>query len=145
MPSLDVAGPNIVRIGLLALTAIFWLSMIVSLGLWVFRDSRARGSDQPLVWAFASVFTPVGLPYYFYRRYRQAGLGTRKGTTRSDRPLAVWASASVGAFLISAFLSPPDPFSQILYTLISFSILLPGAYLIVCRGGYRRFRELLSV
>jgi len=132
------------RIGLLALTAIFWFSMIVSLGLWVFRDSRARGSDQPLVWAFASVFTPVGLPYYFYRRYRQAGLGTRKVTTRADRRLAVWASASVSAFLMSALLSPPDPLSQILYTLISFSILLPSVYLFVYRGGYQRFQELIS-
>ncbi|MFC7071689.1 hypothetical protein ACFQJ7_09590 [Halovenus rubra] len=116
--------------------------MVLSLGLWVIRDARARGSKQPYTWALVSVFTPVGLPYYLYKRYRNAGLKKRETTTRLDRVLATWASASFGAFLLAAILTPPGPFSQIRVMLIVF---LPGMYLLVYRRKYRMLQQSIQI
>jgi hypothetical protein len=129
---------------LLVLVLLYWLTMVGSLGAWVTRDARARGSDQPVSWALASVFTPIGLPYYLYRRYRRAGFGERESPPTRDRILATWASATLGAFLAGAIFSPPDPLSQIRYTLGGFLVLLPSSYLLVYRGGYRRIRDWLG-
>jgi len=138
MSVLGVSGGTVWVFSLVAASAVFWLSILLSIGLWVARDARARGSDQPLVWGLAAALTPFGLPYYLYRRYRRAGLGSRAGTPRADRFLGTWASASGAAFLASALLAPPDPFAQLLYALGAFGLLLPAAYLLVYRGGYRR-------
>lgn len=132
-----VGGVEIIRAGVV----LYYVLMVVSLGLWVTRDARARGSKQPLTWGFASVFTPIGLPYYLYKRYRNAGLDERETTTRVDRVLAMWASASLAAFLLGVILSPPDPFSQIRVTLIVFLVFLPGAYLLIYRGKYRMLQQ----
>lgn len=119
----------------------FYSSMILSVGLWVIRDARARESDQPITWAVALVFTPIGLPYYLYRRYRRAGLSERQTPpTKRDRLLTAWASASLGSFLLSALLAPPDPVSQILFILVGLGILLPVVYLLIYRGKHQTIR-----
>lgn len=120
----------------MSVMALYLLSMAVSL--WIIRDAKDRGSNIPYLWAFASILTPIGLPYYLYKRYRQAGLGERETITKFDRFLATWASASVGAFLVSAFLGPPDPYSQIQILLGVFVVFLVSAYFLFYRGKYRR-------
>ncbi|SDJ30272.1 hypothetical protein SAMN05216226_10242 [Halovenus aranensis] len=124
---------------------LYYVLMVFSLGLWVIRDARTRGSKQPYTWALVSVFTPIGLPYYLYKRYRNVGLEKRETTRRVDRVLATWASASLGAFLLAAVLTPPDPFSQIRVMLIVFLVFLPGAYLLVYRGKYRMLQQSIQI
>lgn len=117
---------------------LLWASMVLSLGLWVARDARARGSDWPILWALSSVFTPVGLPYYLFRRFRRNGLDERATPpTRLDRLLATWAVATLLASFGGSLLSPPDPVSQLLYTVGCLLATLPFAYLLLYRGGYR--------
>lgn len=121
-----------------AVFALFWASMALSLDLWVFRGAGARGSSRPALWALASVFTPVGLPYYLFRRFRRGGFGDReRPPTGRDRLLATWAAASLVAFGVGSVASPPDPFSQLLYTLGALCATLPLAYLLLYRGGRR--------
>ncbi|WP_379699556.1 hypothetical protein [Halopelagius fulvigenes] len=64
------------------------------------------------------MFTPVGIPYYLFRRFRRGGFGDReRPPTGRDRLLAAWAAASLVAFGVGSVVSPPDPFSQLLCTL----------------------------
>lgn len=122
--------------------AAFWVSMTLSLAAWVARDAQARGSSQPTTWALAAVFTPVGLPYYLYKRYRHPGLDRRYDPpTRRERAVATWASANLGALLGIGLFSPPDPYTQILLLPFVFVSLLPLAYLLMYRGTYRSLRE----
>jgi len=129
----------------MSVMALYLLSMAVSLSLWVIRDAKDRGSNIPYLWAFASILTPIGLPYYLYKRYRQAGLGERETVTKFDRLLATWASASVGAFLVSAFLGPPDPYSQIQILFGVFVVFLVSAYFLFYRGKYGKIQQLVKV
>jgi hypothetical protein len=138
MPTIGPLGSSDLVIVASAVFAVFWLSTALSVGLWVARDARARGSDQPVVWALASVFTPFGLAYYLYRRYRRAGIGRRSSPpTTHERVLATWASASLASFLGSSVLAPPDPFTQILVAIALLGPLLPLTYVLVFRGAYR--------
>ncbi|MFC7202413.1 hypothetical protein ACFQJC_02725 [Haloferax namakaokahaiae] len=118
----------------------FQASILISLGWWVARDASARGFDHTLLLGTVSALTPIGLPYYLYMRYRTADQTRQRPASKTDRLLSTWASAGVAAFLTSAVLAPPDPFSQLFYELAGLAILLPCAYFLVYRGGYRRIR-----
>jgi hypothetical protein len=126
---------------------VFLLSIMLSIGLWVFRDARARGSDQPFLWAMVSVFffPPLGPLYYLYRRYRRAGFDDRtEPPTKSDRFLAMWANASFIAYVGAPIFSPIGV-TALIYTYIWLGVLLPVMYLLVYRGGYRTVVDRISV
>lgn len=128
--------------------AVFGLSIMLSIGLWVFRDARARGSDQPFLWGIFSVllFPPLGPLYYLYRRYRRASMSRRaEPPTKYDRFLAMWANAGTIAYLGGVSLSPPDIFAPIIYTYILLVVLLPIMYLLVYLGGYRSVLQWVGV
>jgi len=91
------------------------------------------------------VFTPLGLPYYLYKRYRHPKLDHRyEPPTQRERVGATWASASLGALLLIGLFAPPDPFTQILLLPLVFVSLLPVAYLVVYREAYRSFHERIA-
>lgn len=115
------------------------LSMFLSVGVWVFRDARAHGNDQPSLWAIYSVVLyPFALLYYLYKHYRRASLDRRaEPPTKSDRFLAMWANASNIAFLGGFLLGKTDIGVVTIYTYILLGVLLPVMYLLVYRGGYR--------
>lgn len=119
--------------------AAFMLSIALSIGLWVFRDARARGSDQPVMWALVSGgFIPFGLCYYFYSRYRRKGLSQRgESPTTYDRLLAMWASAGFTVFAGQSVVLPPDIYLSIIGTYGLLVVLLPVMYLLVYCGTYR--------
>lgn len=124
---------------LAAITLVFFLAVQVSLLAWVYRDARARGTDRP--WHWTTLATPplgvVGLPWYLYRRHGH--LPDRiEPPARLDRLLATVVSAGLVAILLGPVLSPPDPFSQIVWLSVGFVALLPPAYVLVYRGAYRR-------
>ncbi len=128
--------------------AVFGLSILLSIGLCVFRDARARGNDHPFQWAIISVilFPPIGPLYYLYKRYRKVNLGTRaEAPTEYDRFLSMWISTGTIAYLGGQFLSPIDPLAPIVYTYILLVVLLPIMYFLVYRGGYRTVLERLII
>jgi sec-independent protein translocase protein TatC len=141
-------GLDVLLTALIGSYAVFGLSILLSIGLWVFRDARARESDQPFLWAIFSVllFPPLGPLYYLYRRSRRAGIGCRsEPPTNYDRFLAMWVIAGNIAYFGGAFSSPPDVFVTIIYTYIFLGVLLPVMYLLVYRGGYRTVLDQVSV
>lgn len=128
--------------------AVFLLSVSLSIGLWVFRDARARRSDQPFQWAMVSVFLfpPLGPLYYLYKRYRRSGFDDRiEPPTKYDRFLAMWANASFIAYIGGPTFSSIDIGTSIIYTYIWLGVLLPIMYLLVYRGGYRTVVDRISV
>ncbi|MFD1586189.1 hypothetical protein ACFR9U_04290 [Halorientalis brevis] len=128
-----VSPPAVLALVLPIALGALWLSMAVSLASWVAADAAARGSAQPRTWAVAAVFTPIGLPYYLYKR-RQLSPRSRPPTHR-ERWAATWASAGVVSFLIGALVSPPDPSTQILTWTGLFPICLLLAYLTIVHNG----------
>jgi hypothetical protein len=118
---------------LAALSVLVWATTVGSIGLWTYRDARARESGSPVLWAIGVVFALLILPYDLYRR------GTRTHPPEQlDHGLMTLASAGVGAFIVGAALAPPDPVTQLYYLPAAFAGLLPVAYPIVHRGGYLR-------
>ncbi|ESP88880.1 DUF7534 family protein [Candidatus Halobonum tyrrellensis] len=110
---------------------------------WVSRDAAARGSSSPSLWgAFTAVSGVVGLYYllvYAPRNERSVP------PSRGERAAATVVVADVGAMLVGALLAPPDPFTQLVWWLPSVVLLLPVAYPLVYRQGYRRLPVVGSV
>lgn len=124
---------------LLALAlGVLWVSLAASLIAWVYRDASARGSDSPAGWALAVFGLPIPfLPWYLYRRHTSLSARTRPATT-VDRLLGTWVTASLASFVVGTVVSPPDPFSQIIYWGVALLVTLPIAYVLVYQGGYDR-------
>lgn len=86
-----------------------------------------------LALGFVGVFMStqlIALVYPWYRRARS------EPPSRWTRLATLWTRAGLLAFLSGAFLSPPDPFSQIRYLALAFPVCL----LVVV--GYRRLSPL---
>lgn len=102
---------------------------------WVSQDAAARGSSAPTLWGAAAVLSGVvGLYYVFVYR---AGRERSVPPTRGERVAATAVVADVGAMLVAATLAPPDPYTQATWWVGTFVLLLPVAYLLVYRRGYR--------
>lgn len=112
------------------------LTATVSVLYWVSQDAAARGSSFPAVWAVAALVVPLALPYYLaaYRPSTERSVPP----TRGERAAATLAAASLSASLVGAFLAPPDPFTQGIWAFGTLLPLLPAAYVLVYRRGYRR-------
>jgi len=117
--------------------ALVWATTVGSIGLWTYRDARARESGSPVLWEVGLVFALVLFPLYFYLRRPERNTPP----ARLDRGLATLASSGVSAFLVGAVFSPPDPITQASYLTVCYAVLLPLAFLLVYRGGSRRFDQ----
>lgn len=126
--------------------AIFFSSIILT-GVWIFRDARARGSDQPLLWATNSVVLhPFAPLYYLYRRHRGAGLNRRsKSPTKYDRFLSMWVTAAYLAHLGGLILSQPDIGVAVVNTYLYLVVLLPVMYLLIYREIFWTVLERISL
>lgn len=115
--------------------AIFFSSIILT-GVWIFRDARARGSDQPLLWATNSMVLYPFVPlYYLYRRHRGAGLSRRsKSPPKYDQLLAMWVNAASLAHFGGLILSQPDVGVAVVTTYLFLVVLLPVMYILIYRG-----------
>jgi len=124
---------------LFAVNAALWLSTTAALCWWLYRDASARGSRTPTGWALSGAFVPLVLPYYLYKRRRGPVLSQReRSVDRLDRRLGTVVTAGLGAFLVGLIVTPPDPVLQFVVFPLLFLTLLPVAYVLVYRGGYRR-------
>lgn len=116
-----------------------YLVGLLAIGYWVYRDARERGSDGPSSWALAAALVPLMLAVYVAYRSR---IGER--SHRSDRPERAAGSYVVGflfAFVSGAMLSPPDPFSQLLWFVGALPVGLIVGYLLVWQNGWRKLRS----
>lgn len=127
----SAVGGETLWLGATWLLGLFAVGAGAALVAWVYRDATARGSDSPIGWAVAVLILPIPfLPWYLYHRSRS--LEDRSGaTSTTDRLLATWGLATVGAFVIGAVVSPPDPATQILYTPLVLIATLPLVYFVV--------------
>lgn len=123
---------------LLAYAALFAMAAVTLLAVpaWVSRDAAARGSSAPTLWGWAAVLGGVvGLYYLFvYAPRRERSTPPAAG----ERAAAATVVADVAAMLVGATLAPPDPYTQAVWWLGAFLLLLPVSYLLVYRRGYRR-------
>jgi hypothetical protein len=126
---------------------VLFFTLPVLTGLWVFRDSRARGSDQPFFWGIGSALLSPFFPlYYLYRRYRRAGLGCRaESPTKYDRLLAMWVNASFIALIVGLRSGGIEPGLVVTHTYVLLGVLLPIMYLLVYRGEYRTVLDRVRV
>lgn len=120
-----------------------WLGLVASLGLWVYRDARARGSDSPVGWAISVGFLVIPmLPWYLYRR---RSLDGRHGADSTfDRLLRTWVTAGLTTFVVGSVVAPPDPFAHLIYWSAMLPVTLPLAYVFVSMGGFEWIRRWLG-
>lgn len=102
----------------------------VLLGVWVYRDAAAREGDIPLAWAVASVLTPIGLPYYLYRRYRTDVFAEREPVPTVDRLLQIAVTSSIIGFVLMSYFSPPDPTVAFRTYAVAVGIFLPLSFVL---------------
>ncbi|MFC4358980.1 hypothetical protein ACFO0N_13605 [Halobium salinum] len=110
---------------------------------WVYLDARAHGrsSRSAVAWAVVALFGPMTLVYLLLVRPRA---GPREyPPTRRERGTLAFALASVGAMVLGATLSPPDPLTQVLYLTAFLLVTLPVAALAVSGTVRRRLGEAL--
>lgn len=127
-----------VLVGVLTLIAVIQMWRVIS------RDAQKRGlpEGEAKNWAFGVVFlAPLVAPVYLVRVVRSQ----RRETPLSTRDRwVVWLFCSLAvSFVVSAALTPPDPFSQLLALSAVFSLSALGAYLLLFRKP-RLLHEQLS-
>ena len=114
---------------------------IVSLSYWIRLDATARGSSSPLFWAvLVPIFWPAILYYLLVFRPSNE---RRYPPTRWQGFAWMFAVCCFGTNALVPILSPPDPFTQVLYTPVIFVILLLLTYLLVYRRRYGRLPEVV--
>ena len=112
--------------------------LILAVGYWVYRDAALRGSTYPLGWAIASVvgFQVVPVIYLLLRER----IGPRsEPPSRFDRTLNATVVGIVVVFVIGAFVTPPDPFTQVAFATPAILVVIPAAY------AYASYREQRAV
>lgn len=116
---------------------------VLSFAGWVYLDARAHGRTgaDAGFWAVAALFGPMALVYLLLVRPRA---GPREHPpTRRERVALVVALATVGASVLGATLSPPDPLTQLLFLPAFLLVTLPVATLSVSEGVRRRLRAVV--
>ncbi len=130
-PGAGVLSATTALFGVLILVTVIWMSRVVS------RDARERGIPERAAtwWALGvSYLAPFVAPVYLVRvvrsRRRETPLSTR------DR-WVVWLFCSlIVSFIISATLTPPDSFSQVLALLAVFPLAALVAYVLLFRNPH---------
>ncbi|WP_049893527.1 DUF7534 family protein [Halogranum rubrum] len=123
-----------------ALGLVLLAGLFVAIFYVVVTDAHARGLSYPiaLVLAVLAAILPMGILAYFVLSDH---LGPRQ-TAQMRRERAAWTIvlASVVAFVLSATLSPPDPFTQLSEYPLFLLATLPFAYLVVFKNPLSRLK-----
>ncbi|WP_435196811.1 hypothetical protein [Natronomonas sp. EA1] len=110
------------------------MAAFAALAVWVYDDARHRGSDSPLLWAFAGVFSPLLVVYLLL-----VAVGHFQPRSappeRRERLAGTLGFGVTAGFVLASVLSPPDPASQVLWLALSLTVTLPVAYLLTGRVG----------
>ena len=112
---------------------VVFMATTLALGYVTLLDARARGVGSPMLWALlCASFAPAAMWYWV----RRGNYGTRTmPPTEREQQGRILVLGVGGALLVSALITPPDPLSQIYYTLGLVVLGLPLAYFYIERRG----------
>ncbi|WP_408956696.1 hypothetical protein [Natrinema sp. 74] len=128
MPLTEYAPPAFV-IGFFMI----YLSTILLSFYWVFLDAKKQGKQwtKALLWGIVvGLFLPMGLLYLYLRK--DSGY-TPSPILRTEQLIKVFIIGGVIALCVGGIIAPPDPLTQVRYTVIAFPLCLVIGYLIIQR------------
>jgi len=118
----------------LMLTVIIYIGSLIALGYWT--RAEARGRNGSLFWTFIFLSTGFGLVYYVWVRYVQNDWESRmEPVDRRERMVTAYSLAVLLSFVTGAFVTPPDPMTQVLALSPLFAVSFVVSYLFVTRGS----------
>lgn len=119
---------------LVVLLVVFWGALIGSLAFLIYSDAAQRGSPRPVVHGvFGGLFLAYTLAYLVMR----TNIGDRSTpVTRGERIAGTVWIAGFGSVITGAVLSPPDPFTMIVYTFAGAPAWLLVGYVAMGRDGW---------
>jgi len=129
-------GPSLVGSPLLgaalALTVLILVGNLVALGYWAHVEATAR--DGSTLSTFLLLASGYGLVYYVWVRYVRDNWESRsRPADRCERVVTAYSIAVLLAFVVGAFITPPDPFVQVRTFPVLFVGLFVLSFLLVMR------------
>ncbi|SEP69478.1 DUF7534 family protein [Natrinema salaciae] len=127
------------EVGPWAILGLSWVLVVLASGLClcyaIRADAAARGSSAFGwgVWLF--LLLPIAIPAYAVYRTRLPA--RREPAGPLERVLGAVGIGGMTAVIGSALVSPPDPFTQALYTMPLLIVAVPAAYLVCYEPGWR--------
>ncbi|WP_049888107.1 MULTISPECIES: hypothetical protein [unclassified Natrinema] len=100
---------------------------------WVYSDAKKQGheSKKALLWGIVvGLFLPIGLLYLYLR---DSNKSTSLPISRTEQLIKVVVLAGVTAVFIGGIIAPPDPLTQVRYTVLAFPVCMVIGYLIIQR------------
>lgn len=131
MSGVGPVGTDVLRLAAVLIVALALVSMV---GLWrvISRDAQERGISEgtATVWAFGAIsLFPLVAPLYLLFVVRPR---TRETALQTRERWLLWLSGSLAvSFVVSATVTPPDPFTQVAAVLAVFPLAAAGTYLVV--------------
>lgn len=114
---------------LVVLASMFCLSYVIG------ADAAARGSSA-FGWGLAVVLlVPIAVPAYAVYRTRLPDRREQAGPL--ERRLGAFGVGGTTAVVVSGIVSPPDPFTQVLYTGPLLIVFVPAAAVVCYDPGWR--------
>jgi len=118
----------------LALTVGIYIGNLIALGYWARAEARARNGS--VLGTFLLLSTGFGLVYYLWVRYVRNDWESRsEPADRRERVVTAYSLAVLLAFVVGAFVTPPDPMMQVLALPPLFVVSFVVSYLFVTRGS----------
>lgn len=109
----------------LSLTVLVLAGNLVALGYWAHAETTAR--DGSMLWTFLILASGYGLVYYVWVRYVRNNWAARtQFADRRERFVTAYSMAVLLAFVVGAFVTPPDPITQVL----TFPVLFVGSFVL---------------
>ncbi|WP_165353768.1 DUF7534 family protein [Haloarcula hispanica] len=117
-----------------ALSVAIILGNLIALGYWARAEASARNGST--LWTFLFLYTGFGLVYYVWVRYVRNDWEPRtEPADRRERVVTAYSLAVLLAFVVGAFVTPPDPMMQVLALPPLFVVSFVVSYLFVTRGS----------
>jgi sec-independent protein translocase protein TatC len=96
-----------------ALTLVVYVGNLVALSYWARAEARARNGS--VLWTFIYLFTGFGLVHYVWVRYVRHDWEPRtEPADRRERLATAYSLAGLLSFVVGAFVTPPDPMTQVM-------------------------------
>ena len=117
-----------------ALTVVIYVGNLVTLSYWARSEARARNGS--VLWTFIFLVTGFGLVYYVWVRYVRNDWESRtQPADRRERLVTAYSLAVLLSFVVGAFVTPPDPMTQVMALPPLFVVSFVVSYLLVTQGS----------
>jgi len=107
------------------------VALLIRLGYLIYQDAHYRGVEEPYPywWALGTILIPfLILPLYGYYANR---LGIRSEPIPKYDKINIWVVVTIlSTVILAGFISPPDPFSHLRYSMIIAPIFLISFYIL---------------